>query len=131
MLGSAKVVAFVPTTDGEKAKTFYVDVLGLHFVSDDQFALVLNANETTVRVSKVLGFTPHKFTVLGWEVTDIEQTVIDLREKGVNFENYGLPGQDERGIWKAPVLDNATAGAKVAWFKDPDGNVLSVTQFEL
>jgi len=129
MLGSAKVVAFVPTTDGEKARTFYVDVLGLSFISDDQFALVLNANGTTVRVSKVPGFTPHKFTVLGWEVSDIEKTVIDLTEKGVNFENYGLPGQDERGIWKAPVVDNATAGAKVAWFKDPDGNVLSVTQF--
>lgn len=128
MLGSAKVVAFVPTTDGEKARTFYVDVLGLSFISDDQFALVLNANGTTVRVSKVPGFTPHKFTVLGWEVSDIEKTVIDLTEKGVNFENYGLPGQDERGIWK-PVVDNATAGAKVAWFKDPDGNVLSVTQF--
>jgi catechol 2,3-dioxygenase-like lactoylglutathione lyase family enzyme len=130
MLGSENVVAFVPTTDGEKAKTFYVDVLGLRFVSDDQFALVLNANGTTVRVSKVPGFTPHKFTVLGWEVSDIEQTVRDLTEKGVPFENYGLPGQDDRGIWKAPLVDNATAGAKVAWFKDPDGNVLSVTQLE-
>jgi catechol 2,3-dioxygenase-like lactoylglutathione lyase family enzyme len=130
MLGSAKVVAFVPTTDGEKAKGFYVDVLGLRFVSDDQFALVLDANGTAIRVSKVPGFTPHKFTVLGWEVSDIEKTVIDLMEKGVSFENYGLPGQDERGIWKAPVVDNATAGANVAWFKDPDGNVLSVTQFE-
>ena len=130
MLGSENIVAFVPTTDGEKAKTFYVDVLGLRFVSDDQFALVLNANGTTVRVSKVPGFTPHKFTALGWEVSDIEQTVLDLTEKGVTFENYGLPGQDERGIWKAPLVDNATAGAKVAWFKDPDGNVLSVTQLE-
>ena len=130
MLGSENIITFVPTTDGEKAKTFYVDVLGLRFVSDDQFALVLNANGTTVRVSKVPGFTPHKFTALGWEVSDIEQTVLDLTEKGVTFENYGLPGQDERGIWKAPLVDNATAGAKVAWFKDPDGNVLSVTQLE-
>jgi len=130
MLSSAKLVAFVPTTDGEKAKTFYVDVLGLRFVSDDQFALVLDANGTTVRVSKVPGFIPHKFTVLGWEVADIEKVVVELREKGVNFENYGLPAQDERGIWQAPVVDNATAGAQVAWFKDPDGNVLSVTQFK-
>lgn len=130
MLGSAELVAFVPTTDGGRAKTFYVDVLGLTFVSDDQFALVLNANGTTVRVSKVPGFTPHKFTVLGWGVSDIEKVVIELTENGVKFENFGLPGQDERGIWLAPAVDNATAQARVAWFKDPDGNLLSVTEFE-
>lgn len=122
MLSSAKLVAFLPTTDGERAKTFYVDVLGLTFVSDDQFALVLDANGTTVRVSKVFGFTPRKFTALGWDVSDIEKVMIELSEKGVKFESYGLPGQDERRIWQAPVVDNATAGARVAWFKDPVGN---------
>ena len=130
MLGAAKLAAFVPTTDGGRAKAFYVDVLGLRFVSDDQFALVVDANGITVRVSKVREFTPQQFTVLGWEVSDIEKTVTDLSAKGVTFEKFGLPGQDELGIWTAPVVDNATGGARVAWFKDPDGNVLSVTQFQ-
>jgi catechol 2,3-dioxygenase-like lactoylglutathione lyase family enzyme len=128
LLGSAKITAFVPTRDGEKARAFYVDTLGLRFVSDDRFALVLDANGTTVRVSKAPEFTPQKFTVLGWEVSNIERLVSDLQAKGVTFENYGFPGQDERGIWTAPFVDNATSGARVAWFKDPDGNVLSITQ---
>jgi catechol 2,3-dioxygenase-like lactoylglutathione lyase family enzyme len=129
MLGNAKLAAFVPTMDGERAKTFYVDVLGLRFISDDQFALVIDANGITVRVSKVREFTPQQFTVLGWEVSDIEKVVTDLSAKGITFEKFGLPGQDDRGIWTAPAVDNATGGARVAWFKDPDGNVLSVTQF--
>ncbi len=129
MLGSAKIGAFVPTRDSQEARRFYVDVLGLHFVSDDQFALVLDANGVKVRVSKVSDFTPQRFTILGWEVSNIEQVVSDLHEKGVSFEKYGFPGQDEQGIWTAPMVDNDTGGAKVAWFKDPDGNVLSVTQF--
>ena len=125
MLGSAQITAFVPTSDSERARGFYVDALGLGFVSDDQFALVLDANGITVRVSKVGEFTPQKFTVLGWKVSDIEKAVTDLEEKGVSFEKYGFPGQDERGIWTAPG-----GAARVAWFKDPDGNVLSVTQSE-
>ncbi|MEK6324924.1 MAG: VOC family protein [Acidobacteriota bacterium] len=123
MLGSAQITAFVPTSDSERARQFYVDALGLGFVSDDPFALVLDANGTTVRVSKVGEFAPQKFTVLGWEVSDIEKAVMDLEEKGVSFEKYGFPGQDERGIWTVPG-----GAAKVAWFKDPDGNVLSVSQ---
>ena len=104
MLGSAKLAAFVPTTDGARSKAFYVDVLGLRFISDDQFALVLDANGITVRVSKVGKFTPHQFTALGWEVSDIEKGVSDLTSKGVKFEIYGFPGQDERGIWTAPAV---------------------------
>lgn len=84
MLGSAQITAFVPTTDGERARRFYLDVLGLGFVSDDPFALVLDANGIKVRVSKVGEFTPQKFTVLGWEVLDIEKAVTDLAEKGVS-----------------------------------------------
>ena len=128
MLGSAQITAFVPTTNAERARRFYVDILGLNFVSDDPFALVLDANGIKVRVSKVGEFMPQKFTVLGWEVSDIEKAVTDLEGKGVSFEKYGLPGQDERGIWTAPAVNNSTSGARVAWFKDPDGNVLSVTQ---
>jgi len=123
MLGSSKITAFVPTIDGEKARHFYVDVLGLRFVSDDQFALVVDSNGITTRITKVPNFTPQKFTVLGWEVSDIEKAVTELDEKSVSFEKYGFPGQDERGIWTVPGGE-----AKVAWFKDPDGNVLSITQ---
>jgi catechol 2,3-dioxygenase-like lactoylglutathione lyase family enzyme len=122
MLGSTKIVAFVPTRDFKKARAFYEGVLGLRFISEDPFALVLDANGIMVRVTKVPEFKPHQFTILGWEVSGIDKYVSGLQEKGVNFERYGLPGQDERGIWAAP------GGAKVAWFKDPDGNVLSISQ---
>ncbi len=128
MLSGERISAFVPTTDGDMARAFYVDLLGLRLISDDQFALVLDSNGVTVRVSKVPAFIPHKFTVLGWEVSDIEKLVTELSSKGVIFENFGLPGQDEKGIWTASEVDNAAAGARVAWFKDPDGNVLSLSQ---
>ncbi|MGA8620398.1 MAG: VOC family protein [Candidatus Sulfotelmatobacter sp.] len=123
MLGSINIVAFVPTTDAEKAKAFYEDVLGLRFVKDDGFALVLDANGIMVRVSKVQpDFTPAQFTILGWQVTEIETVVRGLQGKGVHFERFGFFKQDELGIWTAPT------GEKVAWFKDPDGNILSVSQ---
>jgi catechol 2,3-dioxygenase-like lactoylglutathione lyase family enzyme len=121
MLGSIDIVAFVPTKDAEKAKAFYVDVLGLRFVKDDGFALVLDANGIMIRVAKAQ-FTPAPFTILGWQVTDIEKMVAGLQGKGVHFERFGFFEQDELGIWTAP------GGDKVAWFKDPDGNVLSVSQ---
>ncbi len=123
MLGSMKIVSFVPVKDAQKARTFYEGVLGLRFVSEDHFALVLDANGIMVRVTNVPNFKPQEFTIVGWEVPDIAQTVSGLREKGVQFQSYGLPGQDAQGIWSAP------SGAKVAWFQDPDGNVLSLTQF--
>jgi len=121
MLGSIDIVAFVPTRDAEKARAFYVGVLGLRFVKDDGFALVLDANGIMVRVAKAQ-FTPAPFTILGWQVPDIEKMVTGLREKGVQFERFGFFEQDELGIWTAP------GGDKVAWFKDPDGNMLSVSQ---
>ncbi|HZS48566.1 MAG TPA: VOC family protein [Blastocatellia bacterium] len=129
MLNTAKICAFVATTDSEKAKAFYVDTLGLKFVSDDQFAMVLNSNGINVRVTKVAKHTPQQFTVLGWEVVDIKESVSTLTSKGIKFEKYGFPGQDEDGIWTAPMVDNSTGGAKIAWFKDPDGNVLSLAQY--
>ena len=122
MLASQKIIAFVPTTDYAKSKSFYADVLGLTLVSEDPFAMVFDANGIMLRVVKAGKFTPQQFTVLGWEVSDIEKIVAELSKKGVKFEQYGMPGQDEQGIWSAP------GGAKVAWFKDPDGNVLSVSQ---
>lgn len=121
MLGSIDIVAFVPTKDAEKARAFYEGVLGLRFVKDDGFALVLDANGIMVRVAKAQ-FTPAPFTILGWQVADIESMVKGLQEKGVKFERFGFFEQDELGIWTAPT------GDKVAWFKDPDGNVLSLSQ---
>ena len=123
MLGSINIVAFVPTKDAEKARAFYEGVLGLRFVKDDGFALVLDANGIMVRVAKVPPpFTPAQFTILGWQVTEIEKVVAGLQGKGVQFERYGFLEQDKLGIWTTPT------GEKVAWFKDPDGNVLSVSQ---
>jgi catechol 2,3-dioxygenase-like lactoylglutathione lyase family enzyme len=121
MLGSTNIVAFVPTKDAVKARAFYEGVLGLRFVKDDGFALVLEANGITVRVSKA-EFTPAPFTILGWQVTEIDNVVKGLQRKGVRFERFGFFEQDELGIWTAPT------GDKVAWFKDPDGNILSVSQ---
>ncbi len=123
MLGSIDIVAFVPTKDPEKARAFYEGVLGLRFVKDDGFALVLDANGIKVRVAKVPPpFTPAPFTILGWQVTEIEKIVAGLQGKGVRFERFGFFEQDPLGIWTAP------GGDKVAWFKDPDGNILSVSQ---
>jgi catechol 2,3-dioxygenase-like lactoylglutathione lyase family enzyme len=122
VLKSAKVMGFVPTRDPKKARTFFEDVLGLKFVVDDKFALVFDANGTTLRVVTVKDFTPFQFTLLGWQVSDIEKVVSGLLDKGVKFERFSFMEQDELGIWSAP------GGAKVAWFKDPDGNVLSVSQ---
>ena len=122
MLGTKNIVAFVPTNDFEKARSFYEGVLGLRFVNEDGFALVLDANGITVRVSKVPDFKPLPYTILGWEVSGIESDVAALGERGVQFQHYGFPGQDALGVWTAP------SGDKVAWFKDPDGNTLSVSQ---
>ncbi|MFZ0861446.1 MAG: VOC family protein [Candidatus Sulfotelmatobacter sp.] len=122
MLGSINIVAFVPTKDPDKARAFYEGVLGLRFVKDDGFALVLDANGIMIRVATVKDFTPAQFTILGWQVSGMENVVRGLQKRGVHFEIFGFFKQDELGIWTAPT------GDKVAWFKDPDGNILSVSQ---
>jgi catechol 2,3-dioxygenase-like lactoylglutathione lyase family enzyme len=122
VLGSTDIVAFVAISDAEKARAFYEGVLGLKFVKDDGFALVFDANGILVRAAKMKEVKPQPFTVLGWQVTGIENMVRALRAKGVKFEVFGFFKQDELGIWTAPT------GDKVAWFKDPDGNILSVSQ---
>jgi catechol 2,3-dioxygenase-like lactoylglutathione lyase family enzyme len=125
MLGSADLIAFVPTRDPAKARQFYEETLGLDFISEDRFALVFNAHGTTLRianVSEVNGFKPAAFTIVGWQVTNVSDTAGDLVKRGVQFERFPGMDQDEKGIWKSP------SGAKVAWFKDPDGNMLSITQ---
>jgi catechol 2,3-dioxygenase-like lactoylglutathione lyase family enzyme len=122
MLASSRMVGFVPTKDSKKARAFYEGKLGFQFVSDDPFALVVKAGETTIRVAKAQNFTPAQYTVLGWAVDDIEKVVTWLRKQGVAFEKYPFIQDQELGIWTAPT------GDRVAWFKDPDGNVLSVSQ---
>ncbi len=120
MLSSQKLKAFIPTVNPQQAKQFYAETLGLELVSEDSFALQFNANGTLLRVTTVQQLAPQPFTVLGWSVDDIYAAVNALQAKGVLFEVYGFTGQDENGIWSAP------GGTKVAWFKDPDGNVLSI-----
>jgi catechol 2,3-dioxygenase-like lactoylglutathione lyase family enzyme len=123
MLASDRIVGFVPITDAARAKSFYAETLGLRVVSEDPFAVVLDAHGTMLRLTLIPEFKPHPFTILGWQVTDIVATVTRLHAAGVAFERYGeFMQQDELGIWNAP------GGAKVAWFKDPDGNTLSVSQ---
>ena len=122
MLEKAKIAAFAATTDYDKARAFYEGVLGFRVVKNDGFALVMDANGTMLRISKVPDFKPVPYTVLGWQVDDIESAVAELGKAGVKFERYGFPGQGDDGIWTAP------GGDKVAWFKDPDENVLSLSQ---
>jgi catechol 2,3-dioxygenase-like lactoylglutathione lyase family enzyme len=125
MLGSMDIIAFVPTRNREKAHEFFETTLGLRFISDDQFALVFDANGVMVRVVDVSGvadYKPAPFTILGWSVSDVGKTVKGLQKKGVKFERYPGMEQDQLGVWSSP------GGAKVAWFKDPDGNVLSLTE---
>jgi catechol 2,3-dioxygenase-like lactoylglutathione lyase family enzyme len=122
-LGEAKVVAFVGTSRADRARAFYRDTLGLKLISEDNFALVFDVSGTMLRVALVPHLTPAAFTVLGWQVPDVAATVRNLQEAGVALERYHGIAQDELGIWTAP------GGARVAWFKDPDGNILSVTQF--
>ena len=122
MLASGKMVGFLLTKDYDQAKAFYENKLGFEFISLDQFALVMKIGGHMVRISKVPDFTPARNTVLGWEVEDIEAVVAWLKERGVALEKYPFIQDQELGIWIAPT------GNKVAWFKDPDGNVLSVSR---
>ncbi len=125
MLSSADVVGFIPSRDLERSRPFYEGVLGLRVVSTDPFALVLDGNGTAVRVvcvQGVEGFRPQPFTILGWHVPDIGTAVEELRGRGVAFRRFPGMDQDDLGVWTSP------AGARVAWFEDPDGNVLSLTE---
>ena len=121
MLHSKKLMAFLLTKDKGRAKAFYAETLGLTFVRDDGFALVFNANGVMLRISEMKDFTPQKGTTLGWEVDDLPSAIRELASRGIQFERFGMP-QDELGIWTAP------GGDQVAWFKDPDGNLLSLSR---
>lgn len=122
MLTTSTVIAFTATADAARARNFYEQLLGLRLLADEPFAVVFDVNGVTLRVQKVQEVRPVPYTALGWAVSDIRSTVHALSGRGIAFERYpGLP-QDDLAIWTSP------SGARVAWFKDPDGNVLSLTQ---
>jgi catechol 2,3-dioxygenase-like lactoylglutathione lyase family enzyme len=121
MLTAGKIVGFLMTTDYEKARAFFEGKLGFEFLSLDQFALVMRAGQQKIRISKMPNFQPLQGTVLGWEVDDVRKVVLWLRDQGIATEKYAFVPDQELGIWTAP------SGDQVAWFKDPDGNVLSVS----
>ena len=121
MLTNKRLKAFVSTIKPDVAREFYETKIGLRLLSEDNFGLEFEANGAHLRVTIVEKFTPQPFTVLGWDTDDIFSTVSMLMEKGIKFEHYNFIDQDEYGIWTAP------GGTKVAWFKDPDGNILSVS----
>jgi catechol 2,3-dioxygenase-like lactoylglutathione lyase family enzyme len=126
MLADEEVVGFVPTRDPAKARAFYGNTLGLDLISEDGFAVVFDGNGTDIRVvnvASVENFAPAPFTVLGWRVRDIESTVRKLNKAGVEMRRYEGMEQDALSIWASP------SGARVAWFLDPDENVLSVSQY--
>ena len=122
MLGSSQLVGFVATTDLDRSVMFYGGKLGLQLIEESPVAHVFNSNGTVLRVTLVEELEPAPYTVLGWTVSDIEGSVRSLQGEGVAFERFEGIDQDELGVWMTP------GGDRVAWFKDPDGNVLSLTQ---
>jgi len=117
-----KPISFIATTNSAEAHYFYETVLGLQCLSDDQFALAFDLGNSVLRIQKVESIPDIQYTVLGWEVTDIRKSVEELSVKGVHFEKFSQLPQDDAGVWAAP------GGALIAWFKDPDGNTLSLTE---
>ena len=123
MLTQCEVIAFSATLDTPRALAFYRDALGLRLVSEEPWATVFDAGGTMLRLQKAVKHTPAEHTLLGWKVDDIANTMAALRERGVVFEQYPWMPADAGAVWTAPD------GTRIAWFKDPDGNVLSLTQF--
>jgi len=121
-LETAALIAFVATADLARARHFYVDTLGLRFVAEDDFAVQVRAGGVVIRITLVAEHTPAGFTVLGWSVGDIGSSLAGLRAAGVEAIRYSWFDQSDDGVWIAP------SGDLVAWFADPDGNVLSLTQ---
>lgn len=122
MVPGSKIIGFIPIRNAERALDFYQNILGLRFVSDDAFAIVMESDDTMIRLVRIEEFTPASYTILGWQVEDIADAVRQLIAKGLVFQRYSFLQQDESGIWTAPE------GARIAWFHDPDGNTLSLSQ---
>ena len=125
MLTASDVIAFVSTTDLDRGRRFYERILGLRVVDQNDFACVIDAHGTMLRLTAAASVATPGYTILGWQVDDIAGTVADLAGRGVVFNTYDGMNQDDSGVWTTP------GGDKVAWFTDPDGNVLSLTQFQV
>ena len=123
MLAEAPFIGFIPVRDLPEARTFYEGTLGLRVVEETPFALVLDASGTMLRLTPVPELSAPPFTIAGWQVPDISATARSLADRGVRFSRYDSMEQDDVGIWTTP------GGDRVAWFKDPDGNTLSLTTF--
>jgi catechol 2,3-dioxygenase-like lactoylglutathione lyase family enzyme len=123
MLERSALIGFVGVSDLDSARQFYGETLGLPIDEESPFALVANANGTMLRLTAVEQPAAAPYTILGWEVADIVSMIEQLTARGVRFTRYEGMGQDEHGVWVAP------GGAKIAWFLDPDGNNLSLTEF--
>jgi catechol 2,3-dioxygenase-like lactoylglutathione lyase family enzyme len=121
MLSLHRIKAFVSTTHPDIAREFYKEKLGLKLLSEDNFGMEFEAGGAHLRISIVEKLTPQPFTVLGWDTKDVSSEITLLNGKGITFERYNFIDQDSVGIWTAP------GGTKVAWFKDPDGNLLSIS----
>lgn len=121
MLIESRIVGFIPVTDTTRAREFYVDRVGLTFEADDGFAVVVRSGETRIRLVHIPGHAPQPYTTLGWEAADVAAEVRALMARGVTFLRVDGMEQDELGIWSPP------GGGHVAWFKDPDGNTLSIS----
>lgn len=122
MLGNQKLVAFVPIRNADRARAFYRDTLGLPLLGEDNYALLFEIEGVRLRATLVGEFQPQPFTVLGWRVSDAAESARKLAAANIKCERFDGLEQDELGLWNAP------SGAKIAWFKDPDGNILSIMQ---
>jgi predicted enzyme related to lactoylglutathione lyase len=120
--GQSSLIAFLATTDSAKTRAFYEGVLGLHFVSEDGFAVVYDVQGVELRIQKVERFEPQPHTALGWQVASIDGAIREIVARGGVFERFPFLAQGASGIWTSP------SGARIAWLKDPDGNMLSLTE---
>ncbi len=123
MLTTSDVIAFAPTTDLARARSFYETTLGLSVVDENAYACVFDAHGTMLRLTLVAVVARAGYTVLGWRVTDMGQVVSRLESVGVVFARYDGMEQDAHGVW------TTAQGDRIAWFTDPDGNILSLTEF--
>lgn len=121
MLRDATFVGFIPVRSLDVARWFYCDTLGLRLVQQNPVALVVAAGRVTLRLTEVPELRPQPFTIAGWLVDNVWSTVVDLTSAGISMQRYEGMAQDEQGVWTAP------GGDRVAWFADPDGNILSLT----